>query len=108
MTATATEPTTTTKWSYTTIVLTGGSTGRQHGSNPYGMAGAEELDRKEFEKHLNALGAEGFELFWVLREQKLHGEKDGHVLIFKRPVRHGDAEERVFPYSGDLPGIQHN
>ena len=23
---------------------------------------------------------------WILMEQSLHGEKDGHVVIFKRPL----------------------
>jgi hypothetical protein len=45
----------------------------------------EELNRPAFEKHLDELGNEGFELCWVLLEQALQKEKDGHVLIFKRP-----------------------
>ena len=64
------------KWDYETVVLTGGFLGRHK----------EELDRDTFEAQLDQLGAQGFELTWVLLEQALHGEKDGHVLIFKRPV----------------------
>jgi hypothetical protein len=44
----------------------------------------EELDRKEFEERLNSLGAEGWEFEKVLTHMALNGEKDGHLLIFKR------------------------
>ncbi len=40
----------------------------------------------KFEAALDELGREGFELTWVFMDQKIHGEKDGHVLIFKRSV----------------------
>ena len=46
----------------------------------------EELDCHEFEERLNALGAEGWEFEKLLAHMALHGEKDGHVLIFKREV----------------------
>lgn len=39
-----------------------------------------------FEQQFDQLGAEGFELAWILMNQKLHGEKDGHVAIFKRAI----------------------
>lgn len=68
-------------WDYKTVVLTGGFMGRHK----------EELDRRAFEKHLDQLGAEGFELAWVLLEQALQGEKDGHVMIFKRRRATGSA-----------------
>ena len=71
-------------WDYKTIVLTGGFMGRHK----------EELNRKAFEKHLDELGSEGFELSWVLLEQSLQHEKDGHVLIFKRP-RPGSEHDRA-------------
>ena len=45
----------------------------------------DELNRADLEKQLDALGDEGFELAWVLPEMALQKEKDGHVLIFKRP-----------------------
>ena len=64
------------QWDYKTIVLTGGFMGRHK----------EELNRGDFEKNLDALGKEGFELCWILTEQALQKEKDGHVLIFKRPI----------------------
>jgi hypothetical protein len=44
----------------------------------------DELDRSELDKRLNALGADGWELEKPLTRMALHGEKDGHVLIFKR------------------------
>ena len=64
-------------YEYLTDVMTHGFMGRKE----------EELDRKEFEQRLNALGAEGWEVLErVLTTMALHGEKDGHVLIFKRQV----------------------
>ena len=60
------------RWDYKTVSITHGLLGYKKG----------ELDRRE--KELDALGREGFDLAWVLPEQKLHGEKDGHVMIFKR------------------------
>jgi hypothetical protein len=62
-------------------VLTAGFMGRHN----------EELNRPAFEKHLDELGDEGFELCWVLLEQALQKEKDGHVLIFKRQAGVGRA-----------------
>ena len=38
----------------------------------------------EIDKRLNALGADGWELEKLLTRMALHGEKDGHLLIFKR------------------------
>ena len=63
-------------YEYLTDVMTHGFMGRKE----------EELDRKEFEQRLNALGAEGWEFERVLTTMVLHGEKDGHVLIFKREL----------------------
>jgi hypothetical protein len=59
---------------YTTTVLTHGMLGRKE----------EELDRGALEESLNAMGAEGWELVKVLTAIALHGEKDGHLLLFKR------------------------
>lgn len=67
------------QWDYKTVVMTGGFMGRHK----------EELNRVDFEKNLDELGREGWELAWVLLEQALQKEKDGHVLIFKRPVPPG-------------------
>jgi len=66
----------TTTWDYTTTVLTHGFMGRHKG----------ELDRKVFEQQLDVLGRQGYELCWVFMDQSLQGEKDGHVLLFKRAV----------------------
>ncbi len=63
-------------YEYLTDVMTHGLLGRKE----------EELDRKEFEARLNALGAEGWEFERVLTQMALHGEKDGHLLIFKREL----------------------
>jgi len=65
-----------TKWDYKTIVLTGGFMGRHR----------EELKRSDLEKEFDALGQEGWELTWILMNQPLQHEKDGHVVIFKRPL----------------------
>jgi hypothetical protein len=59
---------------YTTTVITHGFMGRKD----------EELDRKALEKSLNEMGAQGWELVKVLTTMALHGEKDGHLLLFKR------------------------
>jgi Domain of unknown function (DUF4177) len=64
------------KWDYKTVVLTGGFMGRHK----------EELRREQLELPFDQLGSEGWELAWVLMNQALHGEKDGHVVIFKRPL----------------------
>lgn len=61
-------------YEYLTDVMTHGLLGRKE----------EELDRKEFEERLNRLGAEGWEFEKVLTQMALNGEKDGHLLIFKR------------------------
>ena len=61
---------------YTSTVLTHGFLGRKD----------EELDRKELDKTLNEMGAQGWELVKILTDMNLHREKDGHVLLFKRPL----------------------
>jgi hypothetical protein len=38
------------------------------------------------EQKLTAYGEAGWELAWVLMELQLHGEKGGHVFIFKTPA----------------------
>ena len=67
------------KWDYKTVVLTGGFMGRHK----------EELRRDLLEQQFDQLGAEGRELALVLMGQALHKEKDGHVVIFKRPAPGG-------------------
>jgi hypothetical protein len=44
----------------------------------------EEFDRKAFEERLNKVGAEGWEFDKLLPNMALHGEKDGHLIVFKR------------------------
>ena len=61
---------------YTTTVMTHGFLGRKE----------EELDRKELDKSLNEMGAQGWELVKILTDMNLHREKDGHVLLFKRAL----------------------
>jgi hypothetical protein len=64
------------KWDYKTVALTGGFMGRYK----------DELKRSDLETQFDALGQEGWELSWILMNQSLQGEKDGHVVIFKRPL----------------------
>jgi len=61
-------------YEYTTSVITHGFLGRKE----------DELDRGELERALNAMGGDGWELVKILTDVALHGEKDGHVLLFKR------------------------
>jgi len=65
------------KWDYKAVVLTGGFMGRH----------SDELRRDALEQQFDELGSQGFELSWILMNQKLHGKKDGHVVIFKRPLQ---------------------
>jgi len=61
-------------YEYRTEVLTHGFLGRKE----------DELDRGEFQERLNALGGEGWEFDKLFTDMALHGEKDGHLLVFKR------------------------
>jgi hypothetical protein len=61
---------------YTTASITHGLMGRK----------AEEIDRQELEKALNEHGAEGWELDKLVFDVAFNGEKDGHLLVFKRSV----------------------
>jgi hypothetical protein len=63
-------------YEYRTDVITHGFMGRKD----------EELDRRELEKRLNALGAEGWKFDKLLPNMALHREKDGHLLIFRREL----------------------
>ena len=63
-------------YEYTTAVITHGLMGRKH----------EEVDRGELTTVLNQHGAEGWELDKIMLDAAFHGEKDGHLLIFKRPA----------------------
>jgi hypothetical protein len=65
-----------TRYEYTTSVITHGFLGRKE----------EELDREELERELNRMGSEGWELVRVMTDMALHREKDGHLLLFKRPA----------------------
>ena len=59
---------------YTTASISHGLMGRK----------SDEVDRKELEKVLNEHGAGGWELDKLILDVNLHGEKDGHLVIFKR------------------------
>ena len=61
-------------YEYTTASVSHGLMGRK----------SDEVDRKELEKVLNEHGAGGWELDKLIVDVNLHGEKDGHLLIFKR------------------------
>ena len=63
-------------YEYTTAVITHGLLGRKR----------EEIDRAELQTLLNQHGAEGWELEKLVLDTSFHGEKDGHLLIFKRAV----------------------
>jgi hypothetical protein len=61
-------------YEYTTASMSHGLMGRK----------SDEVDRKELERILNEQGAGGWELDKLVLDVNLHGEKDGHLLIFKR------------------------
>ena len=61
-------------YEYTTAVITHGLMGRKR----------EEVDREELQTVLNQYGADGWELEKIVLDTAFHGEKDGHLLIFKR------------------------
>ena len=63
-------------YEYVTSVITHGLLGRKE----------DEIDRAELERELNRMGSEGWELVRVMTDMALHGEKDGHLLLFKRPI----------------------
>ena len=64
------------RYEYATHVITHGLLGRKH----------DEIDRAELERELNRMGSDGWELVRVMPDMALHGEKDGHLLLFKRPT----------------------
>jgi Domain of unknown function (DUF4177) len=61
-------------YEYVTSTISHGLMGRK----------SEEVDPAELEKRLNEHGAEGWELDKLVLDVAIHGEKDGHLLIFKR------------------------
>ena len=61
-------------YEYTTAAITHGLMGRKR----------EEVDREELQTVLNQYGADGWELEKLVLDTAFHGEKDGHLLIFKR------------------------
>jgi hypothetical protein len=63
-------------YEYTTALITHGLMGRK----------SDEVDRPELEKVLNEHGASGWQLDKLILDTAFHGEKDGHLLIFKRAV----------------------
>ena len=64
------------RYEYATSVITHGLLGRKE----------DEIDRTELERELNRMGSEGWELVRIMTGMALHREKDGHVLLFKRPT----------------------
>ena len=62
---------------YTTAVITHGLMGRK----------SDEVDRAELEKVLNEHGANGWELDKLVLDVAMHGEKDGHLLVFRRDAQ---------------------
>jgi hypothetical protein len=84
------------QWDYKAVVLTHRFMGWHR----------DELNRARFELALDELGRQGFELTWVFPNQRLQREKDGHLLIFKRPVEADTTTPAVSPVSeGDAAAV---
>lgn len=64
------------RWDYKTVVMGHGFMGWHK----------DEIHRGKLEQQLDQLGSEGWELMHVWWNQKLQGEKDGHLMVFKRPI----------------------
>ncbi len=62
-----------TKFEYRTEVLTS-------------MVGRDKLRVSDLEDLLRKYGAEGWELATLTPDADLRGKRDGHLLVFKRPV----------------------
>lgn len=56
-------------------------------------AAQRRIRRGALELQFDELGRDGWELSWILMNQSLHGEKDGHVVIFKRPLADEQAPQ---------------
>ena len=63
-------------YEYTTTVITHGLMGRK----------SDEIDPAELVATLNQYGAEGWQLDKILTDQAIHRGKDGHLVIFRRPL----------------------
>jgi hypothetical protein len=64
-------------YEYTTAAISHGLMGRK----------SDEVDREELQRVLNEHGAEGWELDKLILDVAMHGDKDGHLLIFKRDLQ---------------------
>jgi Domain of unknown function (DUF4177) len=64
------------RWEYHAEVITHGLMGRHR----------DEIDLDELMATMNRLGDDGWELVRLLPDQHFHGEKDGHLMVFKRPA----------------------
>jgi hypothetical protein len=64
-----------TGWDYHTLVIPQGAIGTHR----------DEIDREGLQHALTEFGRLGWELMHVSFNQRMHLERDGHLLIFKRP-----------------------
>ena len=80
-------------WDYHTVVIPQSAIGGHR----------DEVDRGQLERELAELGLLGWELMHVSFNARMHLERDGHLMIFKRPVYAAPARE---PGAGEfLPGM---
>lgn len=66
-------------WEYKTVVIEHGFMGWRR----------EEIDRRALDAELERLGAEGWELVEVFLNQRIRGQRGGHLMLFKRPSPDG-------------------
>ena len=62
-------------WEYKTVVLEQGFMGWR----------SEQVDRRALDAELERLGSEGWELVHVFLNQRIRGQRGGHLMLFKRP-----------------------
>jgi Domain of unknown function (DUF4177) len=91
---------TTTTWEYKTIALTHGRLGVTKG----------KINRPVLEAELAQAGQDGWEILHLWPDTSMHGEKDGHLLLFKRQAgsQPGASRQTEMLEPTEMLGGQHD